>query len=147
MKIKACVETKMIKSKGPYSPALKANDFLYVSAQLPIDPNTDRIVSSNICTQTKQCLENVLSLLKEAGLDMRYVVKTTIYLSDMNHFSGMNKVYETFFEEPFPARSVIEVKALPLKALVQIECVAIDYRCLEVLCNEEACCNDGYCSM
>lgn len=147
MKIKACVETEKIKAKGPYSPALKASDFLFVSGQLPTDKNSAIILSSDICIQTKQCLENILSLLKEAGLDMSYVVKTTVYLSDMNDYSKMDQVYRTYFDEPFPARSVVEIKAMPLDALIQIDCIAIDYRCLEVLCYDETCCEDGCCSL
>lgn len=147
MRIKECVETENIKAKGPYSPALKASDYFFSSGQLPIDHKSGNMVAGNICIQTKQCLENILCLLKEAGLDMRYVVKTTVYLVDMNDYSLMDEVYNTFFEKPFPARSIIEVKALPLNAKIQIDCVAIDYRCLEVLCYEEECCDGRSCSL
>ena len=109
---------------GPYSQAIEANGFVYASGQLPIDPATGQFPDGGIKEQTRQSLLNAQAILKEAGLDMSNVVKTTVLLADIADFSAMNEVYAEFFAQPFPARSAFAVKALPKGALVEIECIA-----------------------
>lgn len=127
------------KAIGPYSPAVKVGDFIYLSGQLPIDPKTGKLAEGGIAEQTEQCLKNVRAVLGECGLGMEYVLKTTVYLTDMNDFAEMNKVYGTFFKDPYPARSAAEVSKLALGAKVEIEAFAMDTRALEVICSEESC--------
>ena len=109
---------------GPYSQAVQVGDLVYTSGQIPIDPATGVFVEGGIKEQTRQSLTNVQAVLQEAGLTMGNVVKTTVFLADMNDFADMNSVYATFFSEPFPARSAVAVKTLPKGALVEIEVVA-----------------------
>ncbi len=109
---------------GPYSQAVAAGSLIITSGQLPIDPNTGAF-PEGIEAQTRQSLTNVKSILAEAGVGMDRVIKTTVFLSDMNHFAAMNEVYATFFGEGgFPARSAVEVARLPKDALVEIEVIA-----------------------
>ncbi|MCD8282161.1 MAG: RidA family protein [Prevotella sp.] len=109
---------------GPYSQAIEANGFVYVSGQLPIDPATGAFPEGGVKAQTRQSLLNAQAILRAAGTELGNVVKTTVFLSDMNDFGAMNEVYSEFFTAPFPARSAIAVKTLPKNALVEIECVA-----------------------
>lgn len=109
---------------GPYSQAMKAGNFIFTSGQLPIDPKNGEMPDT-IENQTKQSLENVKAILEEAGSDLSKVVKTTVFLKDMNHFAQMNAVYCTYFTENCPARSAIQVARLPKDALVEIEVIAI----------------------
>lgn len=109
---------------GPYSQAIEANGFVYASGQLPIDPATGAFPDGGVKEQTRQSLLNAQAILREAGLELTNVVKTTVFLADMNDFGAMNEVYAEFFKAPFPARSAIAVKTLPKNALVEIECVA-----------------------
>ena len=116
---------------GPYSQAVKAGGFVYVSGQIPIDPATGAFAGDDIRTQTRQCLQNLAAILTEAGSGMDRVVKTTVMLKDIADFTAMNEVYaEAFtvyaeaFTAPFPARAAFQVGALPKDALVEIECVA-----------------------
>ena len=127
---------------GPYSPAIRAGDFIYISGQLPIDPTTGKLVSDDIRIQTEQVLRNIEALLTEAGLNMSYVLKTTVYVKNMEDFAAMNEVYARFFQKPFPARSAVAVKDIALNAKVEIEAFAMDTRALEVLCHT---CNDYCC--
>ena len=109
---------------GPYSQGIEANGFVYCSGQLPIDVATGTM-PEGIKEQTKQSLTNVKAILEAAGLTMDSVVKTTVFLSDMNNFGAMNEVYATFFTEgSYPARSAVEVARLPKDALVEIEVIA-----------------------
>lgn len=110
---------------GPYSQAVECNGMLFTSGQLPINPATGIIESSAIKEQTEQVLINLSQLLEAAGYSLQHVLKTTVFLSDMAHFSGMNEVYQQFFQKDFPARSTFAVKALPMGALVEIESVAM----------------------
>lgn len=110
---------------GPYSQAIEVNGFVYTSGQLPIDPATGEFAGNDIKSQAEQSLKNVKAILEEAGLTMRNVVKTTVFLADMADFAAMNEVYSTYFSEPYPARSAVAVKTLPKGALVEIECVAV----------------------
>ena len=109
---------------GPYSQAIQVGNLLYTSGQIPIDPATGQIVEGGIEAQTRQSLLNVQAILKEAGVTMGSVVKTTVFMADMNDFPAMNAVYAEFFTQPFPARSAVAVKTLPKGALIEIEVVA-----------------------
>ena len=109
---------------GPYSQAIKVGNLVYTSGQIPIDPATGMIVEGGIQAQARQSLLNVKAILEEAGLTMGHVVKTTVFMADMNDFADMNAVYAEFFAEPFPARSAVAVKTLPKGALEEIEVVA-----------------------
>ena len=115
---------KAPKAIGPYSQAIEANGLVITSGQLPIDPATGEFVTGGIKEQTRQSLTNAKAILEEAGISMANVMKTTVFLSDMNNFAAMNEVYAEFFSEPFPARSAIAVKTLPKNALVEVECIA-----------------------
>ena len=110
---------------GPYSQAIEANGMVFLSGQLPVDPATGEFVPGGVAEQTKQCFENIKSVLAEAGLTTANIVKTTVFLADMSLFADMNAVYATYFEGEFPARSAFAVKALPKNALVEIESIAI----------------------
>lgn len=109
---------------GPYSQAIKVGNLLFASGQIPINPATGTIVEGGIKEQTHQSLTNVKAILEEAGLTLSDVVKTTVFLADMNDFADMNGVYAEFFSEPYPARSAVAVKTLPKGASVEIEVVA-----------------------
>ncbi len=109
---------------GPYSRAAWAGDILYLSGQLGMDPATNKLVEGGVAAETEQLLKGVSAVLSAAGLSMGDVVKANVFLTDMNDFAAMNKVYETFFEAPYPARSTIGVTALPGGAHVEIEFVA-----------------------
>lgn len=109
---------------GPYSQAIEANGMIFVSGQLPINAVTGTMAET-IEEQSRQSLENVKHILEEAGLSMKNIVKTTVFLADMSLFAGMNGVYTIFFEGDFPARSAVAVKGLPKDALVEIECIAV----------------------
>ena len=109
---------------GPYSQAIEVNGMLFLSGQLPIDAATG-LMAEGIEEQAKQSLSNIEHILEEAGLTMANVVKTTVFLADMSLFAEMNKVYSTFFQGEYPARSAVAVKALPKDALVEIECIAV----------------------
>jgi 2-iminobutanoate/2-iminopropanoate deaminase len=109
---------------GPYSQAIEANGFVYLSGQLPIDPATGLFPEGGIKEQTRQSLLNAQAILREAGLDLGNVVKTTVLLADIADFGPMNEVYSEMFQAPFPARSAFAVKDLPKGALVEIECIA-----------------------
>ena len=116
--------TKAPAAIGPYSQAIQIGNLVYTSGQIPIDPATGVFVEGGIREQTRQSLLNVKAILEEAGLTMSDVVKTTVFLADMNDFADMNAVYAEFFAEPYPARSAVAVKMLPKGALVEIEVVA-----------------------
>lgn len=110
---------------GPYSQAVSANGMVYTSGQLPIDPETGNF-PEGIQAQTRQSLKNLEAILKAAGSGMDFIIKTTVFLSDMNHFTAMNEVYSEFFKEGnYPVRSAIEVARLPKDALVEIEATAL----------------------
>ena len=109
---------------GPYSQAIRVGNLIYTSGQIPINPATGQFVEGGIKEQTRQSLTNVKAILEEAGTSMANVVKTTVFMADMNDFADMNAVYAEFFTEPFPARSAVAVKTLPKGAFVEIEVVA-----------------------
>lgn len=122
--MKAISTEKAPAAIGPYSQAIESNGMVFVSGQLPIDPETGVFASSDIMGQTRQSLTNMRNILESEGLYLSNVVKTTVFLSDMNNFAAMNEVYSSFFPSPFPARSAVAVKTLPKDALVEIECIA-----------------------
>lgn len=109
---------------GPYSQAIEANGFVFVSGQIPLDPATGELVEGDIATLTRQCLTNANNILKEAGLSLANVIKTTVFLADMADFAEMNTEYANFFPTPAPARSAVAVKTLPKGVRVEIECIA-----------------------
>lgn len=109
---------------GPYSQAVQVGNLVFTSGQIPIDPATGTLVQGGIKEQTRRSLANVKAILEAAGLSMDKVVKTTVYMADMNHFVDMNAVYAEYFSDPCPARSAVAVKTLPKGALVEIEVVA-----------------------
>jgi 2-iminobutanoate/2-iminopropanoate deaminase len=113
-----------IKAVGPYSAYRKSGNLIFISGQLPIDPNTNAIVSGNIEEQTEQSLKNLKELLEEQNLDMSAIVKTTVFLADIKDFNTVNEIYSGFFESPYPSRSAFQVAALPKGALIEIEAIA-----------------------
>ena len=116
--------TKAPAAIGPYSQAIRVGNLVYTSGQIPIDPATGVFAEGGIKEQTRQSLLNLKAILEEEGLTMSDVVKTTVFMADMNDFAAMNAVYAEFFAEPYPARSAVAVKTLPKGALVEIEAVA-----------------------
>ena len=124
MEKKVIATTKVPSAIGPYSQAIQVGNLVYTSGQIPIDPATGVFVEGGIKEQTRQSLTNVKAILEETGLSMSNVVKTTVFMADMNDFADMNAVYAEFFAEPYPARSAVAVKTLPKGALVEIEVVA-----------------------
>jgi len=109
---------------GPYSQAIKAGGWLYVSGQIPIDPKTGEMVGPDIGLQTRRALDNLVAVLKAAGADVADVVKTTVFMTDLAQFSAMNEVFAEYFGEAPPARACVQVAALPKGSLVEIECIA-----------------------
>ena len=122
--MKAISTSKAPAAIGPYSQAIQVDNLVYTSGQIPIDPATGKFVEGGIKEQTRQSLLNVKAILEEAGLTMANVVKTTVFMAEMNDFADMNAIYAEFFSEPYPARSAVAVKSLPKGALVEIEAVA-----------------------
>ena len=112
------------KAIGPYSPAVRAGQLLFVSGQIPIDPATGQMIDGDIAAQTRRALDSVGALLRAAGLSFGNVVRTTIFLADMNDFSAVNQVYGTYFVEPYPARATVQVARLPKDARVEIDVIA-----------------------
>ena len=110
---------------GPYSQAIKAGGFVFASGQIPTDPQTGQFVSGGIAEQTQQVLKNLSAVLEAAGSSLDLVVKTTVFLADMQEFAGMNEVYATFFSDPPPARATVAAAGLPRGARVEIEVVAL----------------------
>ena len=109
---------------GPYSQAIQVGNLVFASGQIPIDPATGNFVACGVREQARQSLTNVKAILDEVGLTLDNVVKTTVFLADMNDFADVNAVYAEFFAEPYPARSAVAVKTLPKGALVEIEVIA-----------------------
>ncbi len=109
---------------GPYSQAIKANGFIFVSGQIPLDPVKGEIAGATIEEQTHQVLKNIQAILEAAGSSMSEVVKATVYLADMNEFSKMNEIYARYFPEPFPARATFQVARLPRDVKIEIEVIA-----------------------
>lgn len=110
---------------GPYSQAVVVGDMIYTSGMIPIIPETGELEAGDITAQARQAISNLIALLEEAGSDANSVVKTTVFIKDMNDFAKVNEVYATFFTEQYPARSCVEVARLPKDVLIEIEAVAI----------------------
>ena len=110
---------------GPYSQGVEANGFVFFSGQIPLDPETMKMVEGDVTVQAEQVMQNVKAMLEAAGLDFSNVVKTTMFLSDMENFAKANEVYAKYFTENQPARSTLQVARLPLDALVEVECIAV----------------------
>ena len=113
------------KAIGPYSQAVKAGNMLFVSGQVPFVPETMEIVEGDVKAQTAQSLKNVQAILTEAGLDFSHVVKSTVFIKDMNEFAAINEVYAEYFGENKPARACVEVARLPKDVKVEIEVIAV----------------------
>lgn len=109
---------------GPYSQAVATGNLLFCSGQIPLDPRSGQLITDDIVAQTECVLENLEAILRASGMNFENVVKTTVFLTDLNEFTAMNDVYKIYFAEPFPARSTIQVAALPRGARVEIEAVA-----------------------
>ena len=120
----AVASPKAPKAIGPYSAAVRAGQLLFVSGQVPIDPDTGAMVDGDIALQTRQVLRNISALLEAAGLSVAQVARTTVFLADMNDFAAMNEVYRGFFSEPYPARSTIQAARLPRDARIEIDVIA-----------------------
>ena len=112
------------KAIGPYSPAIRAGQFLFVSGQVSIDPANGNLIAGDIGAETRQVMENIGALLKAGSLDFSAVVRTTVFLADMNDFAAMNAVYGGYFGEPYPARATVQVARLPKDARVEIDVIA-----------------------
>ena len=109
---------------GPYSPALRAGQLLFVSGQVPIDPATGQMIEGDVAAQTRRVLDSVGALLLAAGRSFADVVRTTIFLADMNDFASVNAIYAQYFSEPYPARATVQVARLPKDARVEIDVIA-----------------------
>jgi 2-iminobutanoate/2-iminopropanoate deaminase len=110
---------------GPYSQAIRANGFVFVSGQIPVDPATQKLIEGGVAAQTEQVLTNLEAILKAAGSSLDQVVRTGVFLKDMSEFAAMNDVYERFFPQIAPARSTVEVARLPKDVRVEIEAIAL----------------------
>ncbi|MBS1746970.1 MAG: RidA family protein [Bacteroidetes bacterium] len=110
---------------GPYSQAVKAGDFVFISGQVAIDPATNDLVKGSVADEARQVMQNLNVILKEADITFQHVVKTSIFLSDMSHFSAVNEVYATYFDGDYPARETVAVKTLPKNVNVEISMTAV----------------------
>lgn len=110
---------------GPYSQAVRAGNFIFCSGQIPINPQTGEFVSEDVAEQTRQVLKNLSAVLEAAETNLNNVVKTTVFLADMDDFAAMNEVYAEFFSENKPARATVQAARLPRDARVEIECIAV----------------------
>jgi len=115
---------KAPKAVGPYSQAVVSGNFVFVSGQIPLDPETGKMVEGDIEEKTKRVLENVSAVLESVGLSLKNVVKVTVFITDLSNFEKVNKVYSEFFDDHKPARSFVEVSALPKGAEIEIEVIA-----------------------
>jgi 2-iminobutanoate/2-iminopropanoate deaminase len=120
------IETnKAPKAVGPYSQGILSNNTLYISGQIPLNPNTNSLEANTIEEQTLQCLKNILGIVQEAGMEKESIVRCGIFMIDLSDFSKMNKVYEDFFGNHRPVRSTVEVKRLPKDVLIEIDAIAV----------------------
>ncbi len=113
------------KAIGPYSQAIRAGSLLFVSGQVPIDPATGQIVDGDIAAQTHRVFQNISEILKAGGATLDHVVRTTVFLADMNDFAAMNEVYADYFKAPAPARATVQVSRLPRDARIEIDVTAV----------------------
>ncbi len=110
---------------GPYSQAIRAGGFVFISGQIPVQPDTGLVVQGDITAQTHQVMKNLSAILKAAGSGLDQVVKTTVFLANLDDFSGFNRIYEEYFGEAKPARATVQVARLPKNVLVEIEAIAL----------------------
>ncbi|HIB58036.1 MAG TPA: hypothetical protein EYO41_02255, partial [Candidatus Marinimicrobia bacterium] len=110
---------------GPYSPAVSAGDLVFTAGQVPLDPETGKLVEGDFKTRVRQTLDNLSNLLQSAGSSMDQAVKVTVYLTDLSRFAEINKVFSDYFPKEPPARSAVQVSKLPLDADIEIECIAV----------------------
>jgi 2-iminobutanoate/2-iminopropanoate deaminase len=122
---KVIATTDAPKAVGPYSQAIASGNLLFCAGQIPLIPETGELVQGDVAVQTARVLENLGAVLREGGLGFSNVVKTTVFLTDLADFTKMNGIYANFFAEPFPARSTIQVTALPKGANIEIEAIAM----------------------
>ena len=120
----AIVSPKAPNPAGAYSPALRVGPFLFLSGQIPIDPATGQMVTGTVAVQTRRVMDNLAALLEAAGLSFNHVVRTTVFLADMNDFAEFNEVYAACFAEPRPARATVQVARLPRDARIEIDAIA-----------------------
>ncbi|MBQ3514203.1 MAG: RidA family protein [Lachnospiraceae bacterium] len=116
---------KAPKAIGPYSQAIEVNGMIFTSGVIPINPETNELVTGDIKVQAEQAIGNLAALLKEAGSDTEQVIKTTVFIKDMNDFAAINEIYAKYFTKDFPARSCVEVARLPKDVLIEIEAIAL----------------------
>lgn len=121
---KQIVTNKAPAAIGPYSQGVVASPYIFLSGQIPIDPSSG-IMPEGIESQTHQVFKNIQAVLNEAGLSLNNIIKTTVFLKNISDFQKMNEVYAQYFESPYPARSAVEVAAIPKGALIEIECIAL----------------------
>jgi len=110
---------------GPYSQAVKYGNFIYTSGAIPVDPDTGEVVAGGVEAQAVQALKNLSEVLTAAGASLENVIKTTVFIKNMNDFAAINEVYKRFFTSNFPARSCVEVSRLPKDVLIEVECIAV----------------------
>jgi 2-iminobutanoate/2-iminopropanoate deaminase len=120
----AITTSNAARPRGPYSQAVRAGGFVFVAGQLPLDANGDLVGESDVAAQTRAVLANMAAILSAAGSSLDRVVKTTVFLTSLDDFAGMNEVYAATFTAPYPARSTVEIGRLPQGMLLEIECVA-----------------------
>lgn len=119
------VTDKAPQAIGPYSQAIEANGLIFTSGMIPIDPATNTLVEGDVKVQAKQAIHNLIALLEESGSDAEHVVKTVVFIKNMDDFASVNEVYASFFQKDCPARSCVEVARLPKDVLIEIEAIAI----------------------
>jgi len=124
MKIEYIRTDKAPKAIGPYSQGIKVGDFIFVSGQIPVDPNSGELVKGDIREKTKRVLENLKAVLESAGSSLEKVVKVTVFVKDINNFTAINEIYSEYFKEHKPARSFVEVSNLPKMVDIEIEVIA-----------------------
>jgi 2-iminobutanoate/2-iminopropanoate deaminase len=125
IKIEAIKTAKAPQTIGPYSQGIMVQNLVFCSGQIPLDPNTGELVKGDVQTQTHQVIKNIKSILEAAETDLDHVVKTTVFLTNLQHFNDMNGIYAEYFNKTFPARSTVQVAALPRGAMVEIEAIAV----------------------
>ncbi len=125
MTVEAIHTDGAVSAIGPYSQGVRSGQFLFISGQIPLDPSTGKVVSGDIAPQTHRVLRSVGAILEAAGASFEDVVRTTVFLTDLNDFAAMNEVYETYFGQTPPARSTVQVAALPQNVLLEIDAMAV----------------------
>ena len=113
------------KAMGAYSPAIKAGNLLFISGQIPVDPSTGNLIQGDIAAQAEQVMRNLTALLRAAGAGFDHVVRTTVYLADMNDFAGMNEVYSRYIVDPPPASATVQVARLPRDVKIEVDAIAV----------------------